>query len=238
MKDQQMQYFSVLGDSISTLDGFSYPLDAVYYTNGRKFETGVFSPEDTWWGQVIAHFGGRLLVNDSFSGSTAVKSPACFVESYGCSDERTSYLHKGEGRPDVIMVFLGTNDRGIHAKPAATEPADWEDLSVFSTAYTIMLKKLRANYPDAQIWCLTLPVSTWSANVHYKFPFTFAGSHVEEYCAVIRDCANKQGCRVIDLYAQTLARPYDTVDGCHANASGMKTLADAVLAELQERKGE
>lgn len=238
MKDQQMQYFSVLGDSISTLDGFSYPHDAVYYTNGRKFETGVFSPEDTWWGQVIAHFGGRLLVNDSFSGSTAVKSPACFVESYGCSDERTSYLHKGDVTPDVIMVFLGTNDRGIHAKPMATEPADQTDPSVLSTAYEIMLQKLKNNYPAAQIWCLTLPVSTWSANVHYRFPFTFAGSHVEEYCNAIRASASKCGCRLIDLYNQTKNAPYDTVDGCHANASGMKTLADAVLAELQEGKGE
>lgn len=234
MKDQQIQYFSVLGDSISTLDGFSYPHDAVYYTNGRKFETGVFSPEDTWWGQVIAHFGGRLLVNDSFSGSTAVKSPACFVESYGCSDERTAYLHKSDISPDVIMVFLGTNDRGLHVKPVATGEAEQTDLSVFSTAYGVMLQKLRANYPKAQIWCLTLPVSTWTANAHFRFSFSFAGTHIEEYCNAIRDAATRNGCRVIDLYAQTLSSPYDTVDGCHANADGMQTLANAVIAALND----
>ena len=234
MKEQQIKYFSVLGDSISTLEGFSYPHDAVYYTDGRKHETGVFSPEDTWWGQVIAHFGGSLLVNDSFSGSTAVQSPLCFVPSYGCSDERTSYLHKGEICPDVIMIFLGTNDRGIHAKPQATEDADVNDLSVFSTAYATMLQKLRANYPKAQIWCLTLPVSTWSANPDFAFPHTVSGTHVQEYCDAICNCAAQYGCRSIDMYKQTLASPYDTVDGWHANAEGMKTLANAVLKELNQ----
>ena len=234
MKELQNKYFSVLGDSISTLADYSYPHDAVYYTNGRKFETGVFIPEDTWWGQVIAHFGGRLLVNDSFSGSTAVQSPACFVESYGCSDERTSYLHKGDIAPDVIMVFLGTNDRGIHAKPCATDEADLTDFSVFSTAYATMLAKLKRNYPAAQIWCLTLPVSTWSANEHFKFPLTFAGTHIREYCNAIRDCAQRYGCHVVDLYARTAEAPYDTIDGCHANAAGMTTLANAVLAELKQ----
>lgn len=232
----KLTYFSVLGDSISTLSDFSYPHDAVYYSHSNKFETGVFAPEDTWWGQVIAHFGGRLLINDSFSGSTAVKSPACFVESYGCSDERTSYLHKGDIMPDVIMVFLGTNDRGLHAKPVATEPEDESDLAVFSTAYSVMLASLKKNYPTSQIWCLTLPVSTWTANEHFKFPYLHCGTHIEEYCNAIRECATKQGCRVIDLYAQTKDAPYDTVDGCHANASGMTTLADAVIAEI-EKKG-
>ena len=234
MKEQQNQYFSVLGDSISTLADFSYPHDAVYYTDGRKFETGVFILEDTWWGQVISHFGGRLLVNDSFSGSTAVQSPLCFVPSYGCSDERTAFLHKGEDRPDVIMVFLGTNDRGLHVKPAATEESEKNDLSVFSTAYAPMLGKLKGNYPTAQIWCMTLPVSTWSANPHFEFPYTVSGTHIEEYCEVIRDCAVRYGCRAVDLYAQTVACPYDTVDGCHANVEGMKTIAKAVLAELNK----
>ncbi len=224
--------FSVLGDSISTLADFSYPIDAVYYTNQRKHEAQVFTPEDTWWGQVIAHHGGSLLVNDSFSGSTAVKSPACFVPSYGCSDERTAYLHKGEQMPDVIMIYLGTNDRGICAKPCPSEPCEQDDVSVFSVAYASMLEKLRTNYPEAQIWCLTLAVSTCSNNPYFEFPYMNGGYHIEQYCTAIRTCAQEHGCRVIDLYAQTAQNPYDTMDGWHPNAQGMKTLSDAVLAEL------
>lgn len=232
MNDWQNKHFSVLGDSISTLVDFSYPRGAVYYNDGRKFETGVFVPEDTWWGQVISRLGGRLLVNDSFSGSTVAKGPYCFTESYGCSDERTAYLHKGDAQPDVIMVFMGCNDRGHGVKPAATEAGEQSDPCVFASAYAIMLEKLRKNYPLAEIWCMTLPISMRSNNEHYTFTYAYGGVHITQYCNAIRACAEQYGCRVIDLYAQTAKTPYDTVDGIHANASGMHTLANAVLAEL------
>lgn len=66
---------SVLGDSASTLFGYSHPSDAVFYTAAKHYETGVYSLSDTWWGQVIDTLGGRLLVNNSFSGSTACLDP-------------------------------------------------------------------------------------------------------------------------------------------------------------------
>ena len=233
MEHLQDKYFSIVGDSISTLADVSYPADAVYYTHQRKHDANIFTPEDTWWGQVLAAVGGKLLVNDSFSGSTVVKSPACFVESYTCSDERTSYLHKGDLMPDVIMIYMGTNDRGICAKPAATEAGEETDLSIFSTAYDRMLQKLRANYPTSQIWCLTLPVCYCSNNEHFAFPYVHGGWHIEQFCDTIRTCAQRYGCRVIDAYAQTAENPYDSMDGCHPNAQGMTTIANAVLAELR-----
>ena len=143
MEQLQNKYFSIIGDSISTLEGFIPPGHAVYYANQHKLDAAIFTPEDTWWGQVIAALGGQLLVNDSFSGSTAVIHPACFVDSYTCTDQRTAFLHKGEISPDVIMIYMGTNDRGICAKPAATEPCEQTDPAVFSTAYATMLQKLR-----------------------------------------------------------------------------------------------
>ena len=65
----QNKYFSILGDSMSTLEGYSQPRHAAFYDTARKFESGVLRPSDTWWGMVIEHFGGRLLVNHSVSGS-------------------------------------------------------------------------------------------------------------------------------------------------------------------------
>ena len=224
--------FSVLGDSLSTFEYVSEPFDASFYANGMKYESGVMTVADTWWGQVIAQLGGKLLMNDSFSGSTAVIHPACFVDSYTCTDQRTAYLHKGDIMPDVIMIYMGTNDRGICAKPLATEQGEKDDLSVFSTAYATMLQKLRANYPAAQIWCLTLPVCYCSANPEFAFPYEHGGWHIEQFCKAIRDCAEAYGCRVIDTYEQTKANPYDSMDGCHPNAEGMKTISAAVLAEL------
>lgn len=65
--------FSVLGDSISTLFGYSTPEDAVYYSASRRYETGGCYLRDTWWGRVIEALGGRLLINNSFSGSTVCR---------------------------------------------------------------------------------------------------------------------------------------------------------------------
>ena len=48
----QNKLFSILGDSISTLGGYSEPEDAAFYVSMKKFEADVFLPEDTWWGQV------------------------------------------------------------------------------------------------------------------------------------------------------------------------------------------
>lgn len=222
--------FSVLGDSISTLDGYSLPADAAFYTGMQKFRADVFTPQDTWWGQVIARLGGALLVNHSISGSMVSRHHSCTVPSYGCSDARVAALG-GEGEsPDVIMIFMGINDWGCGVAPTPDDTANGGDEAIFSVAYQRMLEKLRDRYPRAEIWCLTLPVSAWRANADFAFPYCYAGRHIEAYCAVIRICAKAYGCRLIELHEPSA--PYDTVDGFHPNAEGMKTLADAVMAQL------
>lgn len=220
------RYVSVLGDSISTFAGCNPPDYAVFYTCEKQSEAGLLSPKDTWWGRVIDALGGELLVNDSFSGSTVVWHPSYEIESYGCSDARTGNLAKDGRGPDVILVYLGTNDWGcgIRVMPERGETS----LGVFANAYSAMLAKLRDKYPDAEIWCLTLMESTFSARPDFVFPYRAGGWHINEYNEAIRTCAQKASCRLIDLYRH---KPYDTIDGFHPNASGMQTIADAVLTE-------
>ena len=64
-----------------------------------------------------------------------------------------------------------------------------------------------------------------SENIYYS-----GGWHISEYCDIIRTCALENKCRVIDLY--NTAEPYDTIDGFHPNAIGMKIIAEAVLKSL------
>ena len=52
--------FSVLGDSISTLEGYSVPSDAVFYEGANKLYGDIYAPADTWWGQIINSLGGEL----------------------------------------------------------------------------------------------------------------------------------------------------------------------------------
>lgn len=223
--------FSVLGDSISTLGGYTEPSDAAFYDGMMKFKADVFLPEDTWWGQVIERLGGFILVNNSYSGSMVHKAARCEIESYGCSDERTASLARDGAQPDVVMVFMGINDWGCATPLMPNSPEGEEDISFFSVAYRTMLQKLKKYYPMAEIWCLTLPESVCRKDPSFVFPCRICGKHIEEYSEVIRACAEREGCRVIGL---DRAKPHDTIDGFHPNAQGMKQIADHVIEKLSE----
>jgi lysophospholipase L1-like esterase len=224
------KYFSILGDSISTLDGYNPMECAVFYDWQNKCAADIFAPEDTWWGRVIQALGGKLLVNHAYSGSTVSRHPVFEVESYGCSDTRTGALGLYGQQPDVIMILLGLNDWGwgIPIAPAKEK----EGLFCFSGAYEAMLSKLRRNYPEAQIWCMTLPRSVWSRNPEAHLPLVHSGGHLRDYSQAIVECARKIGCRCLDI--DLPGQPYDTIDGYHPNAAGMQTIADAVLLQLRE----
>lgn len=224
------KYISVLGDSISTFEGVSEPNGAAFYDTGRKLLSNVLTASDTWWGAVVEQLGARLLINNSISGSTVTWHPAYEIQAYGCSDERTSSLSRDGVLPDVIFVYLGTNDWSMGVPLLKDNKTEKNELAVFSCAYQTMLEKLHANYPKAEIHCLTLAVSRFSKSEAFEFPFCRGGVHISEYCDIIKACASKTDCKVIDLYNN--AEPYDTVDGVHANGVGMNTIANAVLKSL------
>lgn len=218
------KYFSILGDSISTFEGYSQPKYAEFYNMSRKLASGVITFGDTWWGQVIDALGGELLVNNSISGSHVCGKAGA------CGDVRTSALGTEDLTPDVIMVYMGTNDwgGGVNIAPEGDGKADE---STFSFAYRTMLEKLKRNYPEAEIWCFTLAVSTRLSVDDFKFQYSYYGHHIEEYCDEIRACAKEYGCRLIDLYR--VAPPFDTFDNIHPNAEGMKTISEAVLSQIE-----
>ena len=228
--DYTNKYFSVLGDSISTLEGYSEPKEAAFYELSYKLASGVLTPLDTWWGRVIERLGGKLLRNNSISGSTVCWHPSYEIPSYGCSEERTSSLGEEGLHPDVIMVFLGINDWGAGLPVRSYNPLQSEAPATFLCAYQKMLQKLKRNYPNAEIWCLTLPVSRCEGME--AFPYYYGGRHIAEYCDAIQEAAKEYGCRVIDLY--TGKEPHDTIDGFHPNAKGMAILADGVLSALDK----
>ena len=216
----QGKLFSVLGDSISTLEGYSEPADAVYYGGWYRLRASVLGPEDTWWGKLIRRLGGELLVNNSISGSLCARHPDCAVPSYGCSDERTAALGRGTVHPDVILILLGTNDWGWRM-PTEPEAGGTGDEGVFSVAYDRMLEKLKRNYPNAELWCFTLPVGAGLEAGH---------ASAQTYNDVIRTCAARRGGRVLELYRE--GQSYDTVDGLHPNAKGMGQMAEHIFAHL------
>lgn len=209
------KYFSILGDSISTFFGL---VPKTHYGIGN-FSTrgsGVDTPDDTWWMRVINALGAKLLTNNSYSGSLVADAYDCGYDTPpACSDRRTSKLDDNGVKPDVVMVYMGTNDAGWHIEIDGAEG----DTYCFKSAYKVMLGKIKSNYPNAEIWCFTLcrPVGDG---------FEYMG----EYSEAIRGCANDCNCKVIELYNQP--RRYAKCDNLHPNADGMKTIAEVVLSQI------
>lgn len=221
--------FSIMGDSISTFEGVTPKGYNVFYTKSRKLESGIITIDDTWWGRVIKAIGGGILVNNSWSGSLVCKHPQCEIESYGASDARTSALGENGKTPDVIMVYIGTNDWGYNM-PIDSQSGK-EDLSIFRVAYNTMLRKIKKNYPKAEVWCFTLAVSDSMRDFGFTLPFSKEKTSMSKYCQAIRDCAKENDCLLIDIFDDENA--YETMDDLHPNCQGMKTIADLVLRQLR-----
>lgn len=226
------KYFSVVGDSISTLEGFNPDGYKVFYYGERQELSDIHSPEDTWWGKVISHFGGKLLVNASWSGSWVAKLPdRDELFPSGCSDERTSCLHRDGIMPDVIIVYLGTNDFMFGVSP--TYGGDIQVLKdqSFAYAYEKMLGKIKRNYPDAEIFCCTLCTAYMEKDTSFRFSEERWNSTMEDFNAIIRSTAKEKGVHLIDLYSHGTA--YDSVEGCHPTTKGMDTLAELIIKEMK-----
>ncbi|MCL2014036.1 MAG: GDSL-type esterase/lipase family protein [Oscillospiraceae bacterium] len=230
--------FSVMGDSISTLYGYNPPGYALFYEGENCDNSGVNKMEDTWWGKLISYFGGELLVNNSWSGSRVTRFPdQDELFPSGCSGERTGNLHIDNVKPDVVIIYLGTNDwdNGVtlsHIDYSGEDTAPWSD--IFLDAYEKMILSIKENYPNAEVWCCTLNSIFISSNPSFSFPESPGGVHIEKYNEIIRSVSLKTNCGLIDLYKNNI--PHDTVEGLHPTADGMSTMAMLMIRRLAEPK--
>ncbi len=226
--------FSILGDSVCTLEGFNPRGSRVFYDHANREKTGVWEMGDTWWGKVIEFFGGELLVNDSMGGSRVTQSVDT-KEPFlaGCSEKRTGNLHIDDVYPDMILVWLGWNDwaYGVKPEPEGQETGD----ACFSLAYSLMLSRLRRNYPQAEIWCCTMPKSCREGEPGMVFPEAYGGVNIREYNHQIVNAALAANLCVADLFAQEI--PFDSRDGSHPTAKGMDTLAMLMVRQMADEEG-
>lgn len=249
MAGSSVECFSIFGDSISTFQGMIPEGNLVYYQGDVLASTGVAEPGDTWWAQVIEHLGGRLLSNASYSGSMV--EGAGFPAS--SSPERVSQLAGSNGQaPDVVLVFMGTNDYGwggaaaqaagrsqaaprcldFAAVPEAVAGAAGPDaLALFARSYDLMLSRLRAAYPNAAVWCLTLPPGREIGKTRPAFAYSLRGVELDAYNRAIADAVRTNGCHLADVRA--LGFDYEASDGTHPTKRGMRQLAEMTLAAMR-----
>lgn len=202
---------TIFGDSYSTFEGYIPATHEPWYaTDGSPFckaANDVRNVEQTWWWQVIDRIGGKLEVNNSWSGST--------VGYYGYQNEnydyrsfntRAAYL----GEPDIILCCCGTNDSWTGEKVGEYKYANWteNDMWYFRPAMARLVSTLRTNYPTAQLYIIV--------NSELK----------PEHTETMHTVARHYGVTSIQLH------DIDKQQG-HPSQAGMKAIADQVVAVLQ-----
>lgn len=204
---------SILGDSISTYKGISNDKDVnrtLFYN--PYFYSEPFPAAKTYWHLVMDAFGLELCVNNSWSGGNLS----------GADDEdsgvnRVCELSTDSGdSPDIVIVFMGTNDLGRRL-----------ELSVFAADYKKTLSVIKEKYPNAYVCCV---------NLADRFPEM--KPQTEAFNKAIADAAASVGERffIADLFGSPLNnRNYylNTVDGLHPDEDGMRMIAEVVIEAIR-----
>ena len=224
---------SIMGDSISTFDEWIpegyydfYPMNGeVAYVN------------QTWWKMVMNDMDIELCANASSAGSTCIgDSTGMDNPQHGCSDFRIADLMGNGGTyPDIIIVYMGTNDFLMTVPLGSndgTQYVEEGEIDNFSDAYSLMLDKLAAYYPGADIFCCNLPlIGEWGTERPFDMFVNGEGLTSEDFSKEIETIAAAKGCPIVDL--QHCGITIDNMsqyvtDGVHFKPDGMKLIRDAV----------
>lgn len=225
---------SILGDSVSTYEGYIPDEFSVFYPTYGK----VTDVSQTWWMRLLDDTGMELCSNNSSSGSTCVGDSLCIDNpKYGCSGYRISSLTGERGKmPDVVIVYMGTNDLLIGAPLGdndGTKLVEEGMIENFSDAYCLILDKISSDYPAAKIYCCTLPaVGDWGTEEPFVVYTNNIGLTGEDYSKRIQTIAKNKGISLIDLFhcgikIDNLAEM--TSDGVHFTPAGMECVEQAIL---------
>ena len=231
---------SILGDSISTFDGYIPPDYNIFYPGSGDIST----VEKTWWWQVMNATGMELNANASSSNTTITGDSLDTTGSApGCSTKRRIDLTPGDDgpAPDILIVFMGTNDflRSVELG-TFTEPSPQDEgvVNNFCDAYELMIQKLNALYPNAEIYFCTL-LETNAGDVD-EYPQSYPatnknGNTIGDFNAEIATIASAYSYPVIDVHNCGIT--YETLDqytsdGVHPNTEGAKLIAEYVTNAL------
>ena len=198
---------SFLGDSISTFYAEGSEMNSYYGGENQffypRYSHSIKTVNLTWWYQLIKNNNMVLGVNNSWSGSQACGTG----NSAGQSDYRINTINEN-GNPDIVIVYLGTNDLG-----SSRTIADLE------SAITNIINKVNAKC-DTQIFLTTLGYSAYSG-----------GSYTDEnrvlYNAKLRELASKFECGIVPLDEYVVDDNYMIYleDSLHYNAKGANLLS-------------
>ena len=239
---------SILGDSISTYRDYSNGAAAAI-TNSTISGGAIYYPrsgfditaENTWWYQAARELDMEILVNNSWSGSCLLNTRSGTVGAYV---DRCVQLHDDTGEnaaqePDIIAVYLGTND--YYTYPGTLGSYEAIDFDVLISqvdgaysyatpatsleAYAITLHKISQRYPNAEVYCFTLLPRVNSANQPTAFneDVKQLADYFDAFVVDLFDCG---------INAETEAFYVLMGDSLHPNSKGMDAITGAFTAAV------
>ena len=214
-------YISFLGDSITTYDGWSNNSthNTTIGNNTSYYKSSKMRVTDTWWYQSARELNMSLCVNNSWDGGRVTDTK----EGITSGIERAKNLHNDTTnvKPDLIIVYMGTNDL-----------ANGISLYDFEVAYMSMLDNIKTSYPNAEVYCCTLlPESRTSTDTLEALRLKFNLS----ICNMAYNC----GYNIIDFASEITDWDYTTdtfTDSwssgtlrVHPTTAGMDKLSECVI---------
>ena len=244
---------SILGDSISTFRNFSNRQGSRWSNNTTGRSHSYYSDlrvkimlEDAWWYQLAEDLGLRILVNNSWSGSTIFNTRA---GTKGAYIDRCVQLHDNTGindgaEPDIIIVFMGTNDFWHYRNQLGTAEISYDDLirldengqvsysdpTTVLEAAAVTLDKIARRYPFAEVYMMELPLRVDAKGEVLEQFKTFNGN--------LAKVAEHSGATLIPLFdgpitVETAEHYY--IDGLlHPNKLGMDVITEAAKKTILE----
>lgn len=224
---------SILGDSISSYDGFIPSGYTPFYP-----EKDITDPNKTWWEIMLTSTGYALGTNGSSGGCACVGDSTSEYITVASTNKRINALGDNK-EPTKIIVYLGTNDLlgsyPIGSNDGNTNVAEG-NVDNFSDAYTLILNKLKDRYPDAKIYCCTLATIYTYDSGSFAPAVNGNGDTVDSFNSVIKTIAGNKGATVIDLQSCGIdGSNVSTMlqDGVHPTVDGMKLIANAVISAVK-----
>lgn len=215
------KYLSLIGDSITTYDGFSNVNvnNSTVYTGESGNPTypycDVQRVEQTYWRLLLDDTGMKLLVNNSIGGSRAFGEE---TDGYATCNFRCVNLHADAGElkgtePDVIIIYIGINDVGYTAENVGFPGVLTETEEDFGYGYGKTLAKIKERYKNSDVFVMDLPAPDNPA---------YLPDRLASFNANIRKFAKKENFNLISLSGSVADDGKNlTCDTLHPNAKGM-----------------
>jgi hypothetical protein len=148
----------ILGDSYSTFTGIIPEGYSAWYTPTPKPETDVTRAEEIWHQRLLEQLPGKIIMNDSWSGSTVCCTGYDGKDFSHCAfiNRLDNYLARGffrENRIDTLLVLGATNDSWSDAPVGQLQYDGWtkEDLYRVLPAVGYLTRRLAENFPDTRL---------------------------------------------------------------------------------------